>query len=76
MVLNSQKWSTVRKKLFELFLEIINWETIQKSCDIIICGLHLTLRINYEKYKNAMISDTYGILSTYYGILATIKSTE
>ena len=49
MVLNSQKWSTVRKKLFQLFLEIINWKTIQKFCDIIICGLHLTLRVNYKK---------------------------
>ena len=35
-----------------MFLEIINWWTIYKSCGIIICGLHFdkTLRINYEKY--------------------------
>ena len=53
---------TIRRKFFEMFLEIINWWTIYKSCGIIICGLHFdkTLRINYEKYdeKNVMISDT------------------
>ena len=45
------KWSTVRRKLFEMFLEIIDLKTTQTFCDVIICGLHFerTLRISYEK---------------------------
>ena len=52
--LNSSKNEvyTIRRKLFEMFLEIINWWTIEKFCGVIICGLHFdkTLRINYQKY--------------------------
>ena len=35
----------------QTFLEIIDWKTIQKFCDIITCGsdFERTLRINYEK---------------------------
>ena len=34
-----------------MFLEIIDWKTTQKFCDVIICGLHFKrkLRISYEK---------------------------
>ena len=49
--LSLKKWTSVRRKLFETFLEIIDRKTIQKFCDVIICGLNFerTLRISYEK---------------------------
>ena len=43
--------STVRRKLFEMFLKAIDWKTIWKFWVTIICGLHFdkTSRINCEK---------------------------
>ena len=40
MVYTRKKWSTVRRKLFEMFLKIIDSELICKFCVTIICGLH------------------------------------
>ena len=77
---------TIRRKFFEMFLEIINWWTIYKSCGIIICGLHFdkTLRINYEKYDEKKCYDRWyllwsvmlwldNILNTYMQLLLTLK---
>ena len=52
MVYTRKKWSTVRRKLFEMFLKIIDWKAIWKFCVIIICGLHFdrTSKISCEKY--------------------------
>ena len=38
--LNSKKWSTVRRKLFEMFLKKIDWKLIWKFCVTIIGGLN------------------------------------
>ena len=34
-----------------MFLEIIDWKTIEKFCDMITCGLHFdsTLKLNHKK---------------------------
>ena len=35
MVWTLKKWSTVRRKLFETFLEIIDWRIFLKLCDLL-----------------------------------------
>ena len=63
--LNTQKMNSVRRKLFEMLLEIIDWKTVQKLYDIIACGLHFdtTLRICDEKYDDpwylSIVLNTY-----------------
>ena len=56
-----KKWSTVRRKLFEMFLKTTDWKAIWNFCATIICGLRFdrTSRINCEKHdENTIISDT------------------
>ena len=59
--LNSQKWSTVRRKLFEMFLKTVDWKLIWKFCVTIICGLHFdrTSRISCEKYDEKIYDHLY-----------------
>ena len=59
--LNSQKRSTVRRKLFEMFLKTIDWKLIWKFCVTIICGLHFARAtiISYEKYYEKFYDHRY-----------------
>ena len=59
--LNSQKASTVRRKLFEMFLKIIDWKTIWKFCVKVICGSHFgrTSRISCEEYDEKCYDQCY-----------------
>ena len=67
MVSTHKKWSTVKRKLFEMFLKTIDWKLIWKFCVTIICGLHVdrTSRISVKNMmKNIVIIDTLVHLST------------
>ena len=52
MALTRKKWSTVKRKLFEMFLKVLGWKAIWKFCVTIIWGLHFdrTSRISCENY--------------------------
>ena len=47
-----KNWSTVRRKLFEMILKIVDWKAIWKFC-VTICGLHFD-RTSRISCKNMM----------------------